>query len=46
MIFKDKITSLFAETNLGISNNLSVQMEQEQKHSDAIKQWNFSQDLL
>lgn len=41
-IFKDKITSLFAETNLGISNNLSIQVGARAEHSDAIKQWNFS----
>ena len=44
-IFKDKITSFFAETNLGISNNLSVQIGARAEHSDAIKQWNFSPRL-
>lgn len=41
-IFKDKITSLFAETNLGINNNFSVQIGARAENSSAIKQWNFS----
>ena len=40
--FKDKITSLFVETNLGINNNFSVQLGARAENSSAINQWNFA----
>lgn len=43
--FKDQITSLFAETNLGINNNFSVQLGARAENSAAINRWNFAPRL-
>lgn len=40
--FKDNITSLFAETDLGINNDLSLKLGARAENSSAIHQWNFS----
>lgn len=40
--YKDQITSLFAETNLGISNDLSIQVGTRGEYSSTINKWNIS----
>jgi vitamin B12 transporter len=40
--FRDDITSLFAETNLGISNDLSLKIGARAENSSSINRWNFS----
>lgn len=40
--FRDDITSLFAETDLGISNNLSLKIGARAENSSSINRWNFS----
>lgn len=43
--FNDQITSLFAETDLGFSNNFSAKIGLRSEYSTAIKQWNFAPRL-
>ncbi len=43
--YKDNITSLFAETDLGINNDLSLKIGARAENSSAINQWNFSPRL-
>lgn len=40
--FRDDITSLFAETDLGISNDLSLKIGARAENSSSINRWNFS----
>ena len=40
--FRDDITSLFAETDLGISNDLSLKIGARAENSSSINHWNFS----
>lgn len=40
--FRDDITSLFAETDLGISNDLSLKIGARAEKSSSINRWNFS----
>ena len=40
--FRDNITSLFAETDLGISNDLSLKIGARAENSSSINRWNFS----
>ena len=40
--FKDQITSLFAETDLGFSNNLSAKIGVRSEYSNAIDRWNLA----
>lgn len=40
--FRDDITSLFAETDLGISNDLSLKIGGRAENSSSINRWNFS----
>ena len=40
--FRDDITSLFAETDLGISNDLSLKIGARAEKSSSINHWNFS----
>ena len=40
--FRDHITSLFAETDLGISNDLSLKIGARAENSSSINRWNFS----
>ncbi len=40
--FRDDITSLFAETVLGISNDLSLKIGARAENSSSINRWNFS----
>ena len=40
--FRDDITSLFAETDLGISNDLSLKIGARVENSSSINRWNFS----
>ena len=40
--FRDDITSLFAETDLGISNDLSLKIGARAENSSSINNWNFS----
>lgn len=40
--FRDDITSLFAETDLGISNDLSLKIGERAENSSSINRWNFS----
>jgi hypothetical protein len=40
--FRDDITSLFAETDLGISNDLSLKIGARAENSSSISHWNFS----
>lgn len=40
--FRDDITSLFAETDLGISNDLSLKIGARAENSSFINRWNFS----
>lgn len=40
--FRDDITSLFAETDLGISNDLSLKIGTRAENSSSINRWNFS----
>ena len=40
--FRDDITSLFAETDLGISNDLSLKIVARAEISSSINHWNFS----
>lgn len=40
--FRDGITSLFAETDLGISNDLSLKIGARAENSSSINHWNFS----
>lgn len=40
--FRDHITSLFAETDLGISNDLSLKIGARAENSSSINHWNFS----
>lgn len=40
--FRDDITSLFAETDLGISNDLSLKIGARAENSSLINRWNFS----
>lgn len=40
--FGDDITSLFAETDLGISNDLSLKIGARAENSSSINRWNFS----
>lgn len=40
--FRDDITSLFAETELGISNDLSLKIGARTENSYSINRWNFS----
>ncbi len=40
--FRDNITSLFAETDLGISNDLSLKIGARAENSSSINHWNFS----
>lgn len=40
--FRDDITSLFAETDLGISNDLSIKIGARAENSSSINRWNFS----
>ncbi len=40
--YKDNLTSLFAESNWGINNDLSVQLGARAEHSSTINQWNFA----
>lgn len=43
--FRDDITSLFAETDLGISNDLSLKIGARAENSSSINRWNFSPRL-
>lgn len=43
--FKDEITSLFAETDLGFSNNFSAKVGLRSSYSTAIDQWNLAPRL-
>lgn len=40
--FRDNITALFAETDLGISNDLSLKIGARAENSSSINHWNFS----
>ena len=40
--FRDNITALFAETDLGISNDLSLKIGARAENSSSINRWNFS----
>lgn len=40
--FRDDITSLFAETDVGISNDLSLKIGARAENSSSINRWNFS----
>ncbi|MBV2225197.1 MAG: TonB-dependent receptor, partial [Cloacibacterium sp.] len=40
--FRDDITSLFTETDLGISNDLSLKIGARAENSSSINRWNFS----
>ena len=40
--FRDDITSFFAETDLGISNDLSLKIGARAENSSSINHWNFS----
>lgn len=40
--FRDDITSLFAETDLGISNDISLKIGARAENSSSINRWNFS----
>ena len=40
--FRDDITALFAETDLGISNDLSLKIGARAENSSSINRWNFS----
>lgn len=40
--YKDNITSLFAETDLGINNDLSLKIGARAENSSSINRWNFS----
>ncbi len=40
--FKDAISSLFAETDLGFSNNLSAKIGLRSEYSSALEQWNIA----
>ena len=40
--FRDDITSLFAETDLGISNDLFLKIGARAENSSSINRWNFS----
>lgn len=40
--FRDDITSLFTETDLGISNDLSLKIGARAENSSSINNWNFS----
>lgn len=40
--FRDNITSFFAETDLGISNDLSLKIGARAENSSLINRWNFS----
>ena len=40
--FRDDITSLFAETDLGISNDVSLKIGARAENSSSINRWNFS----
>ncbi len=40
--FRDDITSLFTETDLGISNDLSLKIGARAENSSSINHWNFS----
>ena len=40
--FRDNITALFAETDLGISNDLSLKIGARAENSSFINRWNFS----
>lgn len=40
--FKDEITSLFAETDLGFSNNFSAKLGLRSEYSSVINKWNFA----
>ena len=44
-VFNDKITSLFAETDLGFSNDFSAKVGLRSEYSSAINQWNFAPRL-
>lgn len=41
-IFEDKITSLFAETDLGFSNNFSAKIGLRSEYSTALGKWNLA----
>ena len=43
--FKDEITSLFAETDLGFSNNFSAKVGLRSSYSTAVNQWNLAPRL-
>ena len=43
--FTDGITSIFAETDLGFSNNLSAKVGLRSEYSSALKEWNLSPRL-
>lgn len=45
LVFNDKITSLFAETDLGFSNDFSAKVGLRSEYSSAINQWNFAPRL-
>lgn len=41
-LFKDQITSVFAETDLGFSNHLSAKVGARSEYSEALNRWNFA----
>ncbi len=44
-VFKDQISSIFAETDLGINNNLSLKIGARAEHSSAINKWSVAPRL-
>lgn len=44
-VFKDNITSIFAESDLGISNDLSLKIGARAENSSVINRWNFAPRL-